>query len=37
VADTPANREFFLQLKTRLKSRFQQLDIWLTAHAIEVL
>ncbi len=37
VADTPANREFFLQLKSRLKNRFQQLDIWLTSHAIEVL
>ena len=36
VTDTPANREFFLQLKSRLKNRFQQLDIWLTSHAIEV-
>jgi len=35
--DTPANREFFSGLKTRLKSRFQQLDIWLTVHPIEIL
>ena len=35
--DTPANRQFFLELKDRLKGRFQQLDIWLTVHPIEVL
>jgi len=28
---------FFTELKTRLKTRFQQLDVWLTSHSIEVL
>lgn len=37
VLDLPGNREFFLQLKERLKSRFRQLDIWLTSHPIDVL
>jgi hypothetical protein len=35
--DTPANRAFFRQFKEKLKTRFQQLDIWLTVHPIEVL
>ena len=35
--DTPENREFFVKLKGKLKSRFQQLDIWLTVHPIEIL
>ena len=35
--DTPENRQFFLELKRELKSRFAQLDIWLTVHPIEVL
>src|SRR6266540_1716254 len=35
--DTEENRQFFINLKARLKSRFQQLDIWLTVHPIEVL
>ena len=35
--DTPENRRFFADLKQRLKTRFQQLDIWLTVHPIEVL
>ena len=37
VTDTPANREFFVQFKERLKERFQQLDIWLTTYPIESL
>jgi hypothetical protein len=37
VEDTPRNREFFLNFKTRLKTRFEQLDIWLTSHPIDVL
>ena len=28
---------FFLDFKGRAKARFQQLDIWLTSHEIEVL
>jgi hypothetical protein len=35
--DTPENRRFFTDLKQRLKTRFQQLDIWLTVHPVEVL
>jgi hypothetical protein len=35
--DTEENRQFFTSLKARLKSRFQQVDIWLTVHPIEVL
>jgi len=37
VSDTAENREFFLQFKQRMKTKFQQLDIWLTSYAIEVL
>ena len=37
VPDTPENREFFVGFKEKLKARFQQLDIWLTTHTIEVL
>ena len=35
--DVLENREFFVQFKERLKSRFQQLDIWMTTYSIEVL
>jgi hypothetical protein len=37
AADTPGNRRYFIELRQRLKSRFQQLDTWLTVHPIEVL
>lgn len=37
VADTPENRQFFVLFKETLKTRFQQLDIWLTTHPIEVI
>ncbi len=37
VEDTPENREFFLQFRERLKSKFRQLAIWMTSHVIEVL
>ena len=37
AADTPENRRFFVDLKQKLKGRFQQLDIWLTVHPIEIL
>jgi len=37
VPDSPESREFFVALKERLKSRFQQIDIWLTTHALEIL
>jgi hypothetical protein len=37
VEDTPENRQFFLNIKPRLKSRFEQIEIWLTSHPIDVL
>jgi hypothetical protein len=37
VPDLPENRRFFLEFKERLKARFQQLDIWMTSHPIDVL
>lgn len=37
VADTEDNRKFFVAYKEQLKARFQQLDIWMTTHLIEVL
>ena len=37
VEDTDENREWFRQFKERLKRDFQQLDIWLITHPIEVL
>ncbi len=37
VPDVPESRQFFVDFKERLKSRFQQLDIWMTTYPIEVL
>ena len=37
VPDRPENRQFFLDLKVRLKARFQQLDVWVTIHPLEIL
>ena len=37
VADTTENRAWFLTLKEQLKRDFQQLDIWIVTHPIEVL
>jgi hypothetical protein len=37
VSDSVENRKFFLQFNETLKKRFQQIDIWLTSHPIEVL
>ena len=37
VADLSENREFFRQFKERLKVRFQQIDIWMTTHLIDVV
>jgi len=37
VADTPLNRAWFLEFKERLKREFQQLDIWIITHPIEVI
>lgn len=35
--DDPDSRQFFTEFKEQLKSRFDQLDIWLTTYPIEVL
>lgn len=37
VADLPANREFFQDLKERLKDRFQQIEIWMTTYTVDVV
>ncbi len=37
VADVPANREFFRQLKEQLKARFQQVEIWITTYPVDVV
>ena len=37
VEDTTENRQFFLYLKQGLKQRFQQIDIWITSHPVDVL
>lgn len=33
----PETRAFFEKLKDRIKSRFQQLDIWMTSHSMDVV
>ncbi|PYI93029.1 MAG: hypothetical protein DME97_06905 [Verrucomicrobia bacterium] len=37
VPDEPRHREFFKSFKERLKTRFQQLDVWITSHPIDVI
>jgi hypothetical protein len=37
VPDTAENRQFFVDLKERLKERFQQIDIWMTTYLVEVI
>jgi hypothetical protein len=37
VPDIPENRQFFSEFKERLKTRFQQIDIWMTTYPIEAL
>lgn len=37
VPDLPEHREFFTALKEGLKTRFDQIDIWMTTYLIEVL
>jgi len=37
VADLPANREFFVDLKGRLKARFRQIDLWMTTYLVDVV
>jgi hypothetical protein len=37
VADSPQNLAFFVALKERLKQRFQQVEIYITSHLIDVV
>ena len=37
VPDTDENRQFFTQWKEQLKQRFDQLEIWITSHPVEVI
>jgi hypothetical protein len=37
VEDLPDHRQFFVDFKERLMQRFQQLDIWVTTHPLEIL
>ena len=36
VEDTPENAAFFREFKTKLKQRFQQIDIWLVSYEIRI-
>src|SRR5438046_2955686 len=35
--DSPETRQFFFSFKERLKERFQQIEIWVTSHSIDIL
>jgi hypothetical protein len=37
VADVPAHREFFRQLKEQLKARFRQIEIWMTTYPVDIV
>lgn len=37
VADSPENLAFFASLKEKLKQRFQQIEIYITSHLIDVV
>ena len=37
VPDTAKNRQFFRSFKKKLKTRFRQLDIWMTNHRINMV
>ena len=37
VADLPENRAFFKDFKQTLKDRFQQLEVWITSHPLDVI
>jgi hypothetical protein len=37
VPDTEDTRRFFSQFKQTLKTRFRQIDIWMTTHMIEII
>jgi hypothetical protein len=37
VAEEASNRDYFVELKERLKAMFDQLDIWITTYPVEVI
>src|SRR5438067_735295 len=37
VPDIPQHLTFFKEFKARLKQRFDQLDIWITSHPLDVI
>ena len=37
VAPSESNRQIFVELKQRLKARFRQIDIWITAFDVETI
>lgn len=37
VPDLPEHYQFFIEFKGRMKTRFQQHDIWMTTYPLEVL
>jgi len=37
VPDLPEHRQFFIEFKHRLKARFDQLDVWITSHPMDVI
>lgn len=37
VPDVPEHREFFKHFKEKLKARFNQLDVWITSHPIDII
>ena len=37
VPDMPDHRQFFTEFKEKLKSRFDQLDVWITSHPMDVI
>lgn len=36
VPDITVNRDFFIALKERLKERFQQIEIWIASHPLDI-
>jgi len=37
VPDVPEHRHFFTQFKQQLKEHFQQLEVWITSHPVDVI
>jgi hypothetical protein len=37
VPDLPEHRTYFCELKERLKARFDELEIWITSHPLDVI